>query len=103
MDTKELYQAHDTEIKEALANLPTLEPVDGECEMCSAPTSYTILNDQKLCRGCYYAVTQFEYKKTYCTKCGKLCPFDHDVPQDSGELICDTCVGVSPEDPNWDW
>lgn len=28
-----------------------------------------------------------------CNICGKVCPFDHDVPHDSGELVCDVCAG----------
>lgn len=26
-----------------------------------------------------------------CKVCGKVCPFDHDVPDD--ELVCDMCAG----------
>ena len=75
MDTKELYVAHDAEIEETLANLPDLDPIDGRCEMCFAPIAYTILNDQKLCRGCYHAVTQFDLateNTQVCCICGSV-------------------------------
>ena len=36
-----------------------------------------------------------------CNECGKPAPFDHDVPNDSGELVCDVCAGAPEDEVDW--
>ena len=73
------------EVEEGIAALPELDPLEGDCEMCySSGSAYIVAFGQKLCRACFYAVSQFDLA----TENTQVC------------CICGTVLGeVGPEEP----